>query len=153
MVSGLTLILAVDVSNGIIAVVGAEDHILKSGFLAGIKWLKHFRRVPSRRKHTYLRAFPRRYAKVLNYLKVSRVIINNINELNELILTLRPELVVVDDNIFNKVSYESKIKESGVKARHLRTLTLLADNLANYFRVVLKERPKKFNDELRKFMK
>ena len=144
--------IAIDVSDNVIAVVGAEEYILKSGSLAGLGWVKHFREVPSRRKRAYLRAFPRRYSKVLNYLKVSRIT-KDITEIDKLLCSLRPKLAIIDDRIFNRVKYEHKVKESAVKASHLKKLILLADNLANYFRIILKERPKEFNDELGRLTK
>ena len=146
----MSLIVAIDVSDNVIAVVGAEEHVLKSGPLAGPGWVKHFREVPSRRKCAYLRALPRRYSKILNYLRVSRIT-RDITDVDRLLHSLRPKLAIIDDRIFNEVRYEHKVKESTVKASHLKKLILLADNLANYFRIILKERPKEFNDELRRF--
>jgi len=37
-----------------------------------------------------------------------------------------------------------------IRHKHHRRLMLLTDNLANYFRVVLQERPKRFEEEPRR---
>ena len=55
------------------------------------------------------------------------------------------------------IKYGFKVKVWGfrrsVKEKHRVRLTLIADNLANYFRTILKEKPKKFREELEKFEK
>ncbi len=45
------------------------------------------------------------------------------------------------------------IPERNIRYKHHRRLMLLIDNLANYFRVILKERPRKFGKELKRFEK
>ena len=47
----------------------------------------------------------------------------------------------------------TKIKESNPKPRYMENLITIADNLANYFRILLKDNPRKFREELRKFEK
>lgn len=149
------LVVAVDRSSDgvtVIAVVGAEEHVLKSRDFGGLGWLKHFREIPSRRKRAYFRAFPRRFSKVLRLLSLCRVL-TRVDDLNKLLDEACPTLVIVDDSLYRRVWHGAKVPESKAKSRHLRTLILLADNLANYFRILLQENSKKYAEELRKIMK
>ena len=68
---------------------------------------------------------------------------------------LEPALVLVDDKLYDQVDYPEKQKrgEGKTKRRHEEYLKKLTDNLANYFRIFLKENPRKFNKELKKFEK
>ena len=51
------------------------------------------------------------------------------------------------------VTYEPKIPESAPKPRYLENLMTIADNLANYFRLVLRNSPRRFREELKRFEK
>ncbi len=66
------LVVAVDRSSDgvtVIAVVGVEEHVLKSrAFLYETSWLEHFRKVPSKRKRGYLVKFVRRFPRISRYL-------------------------------------------------------------------------------------
>ena len=57
--------------------------------------------------------------------------------------------------MYDQVNYLEKRKrrEGRAKRKHEEYLNKLADNLANYFRLLLRENPRKFNEELRKFEK
>ena len=118
--------------------------------------LKHYREVPSNRKRSYIRAFPKRYTKLYNYIEVARVFTKTysaIYAINNLLTTLEPALVIVDDKIYEAINYPNKIRESQAKRRHETYLKRVTDNLANYFRILLKENPKKLREELRRFEK
>ncbi|MEL9941042.1 MAG: hypothetical protein QXG81_05425 [Ignisphaera sp.] len=45
------------------------------------------------------------------------------------------------------------MSERSIRYEHHRRLMLVADNLANYFRMVLRDSPRMFEKELRKFEK
>ncbi len=141
----------------IIALVGAREHILKSQrFTTIASTLKHFRKVSSSRKKTYLKAFTRRYARLYNYLEIARVLtysVEAMNKINQLLSKIKPALSIVDDKLYSEVNYPVKLRESKVRKRHLENLVTITDNLANYFRVLLKDNPKKFREELRRFEK
>jgi len=66
---------------------------------------------------------------------------------------LRPRVVLVDDRLYNHIEYQAKVKESGVKERHRRKPILLAGNLANHFKILLKSNYRRFRKELRRFEK
>jgi len=71
------------------------------------------------------------------------------------IMQLRPSVILVDDKLLDIVKDVNTliILEKNIRYRHHRRLMLLADNLANYFRILLKEKPKKFREELKRFEK
>ncbi|MCD6488611.1 MAG: hypothetical protein J7K21_05240 [Desulfurococcales archaeon] len=120
--------------------------------------LKHYRRIQSRRKRSYIKAFPRRYLKLLKYLEIARIYVYSsraLEEINMLLQELEPTLVIVDDKLYRQISYSEKYKrrEGEAVRKHEEYLKKLADNLANYFRILLKENPRKFNEELKRFKK
>jgi len=43
------------------------------------------------------------------------------------------------------------VPESRIRLKHHVRLMLVADNIANYLRILLKNNPKKFRDELSRF--
>jgi len=51
------------------------------------------------------------------------------------------------------MAYEPKIPENAPKPGYLEDLMTIAGNLANYFRLVLRNTPKRFREELRRFEK
>ena len=59
--------------------------------------------------------------------------------------------MIVDDKLYSTVEYPRKVRESRVREEHRRKLILVADNLANYFRILLNNNPRKFREELRRF--
>ncbi len=151
------LIVVIDVSKSVIAVVGAREYVLKRGVLVvKASALKHFRRVGSDRKRIYLEALPRRLSKIVPHLDIVRVYIygeNSLSQINDLLSALRPALVIVDDGLYSKISYQPKLREGSVRRRDLERLVLIADNVANYFRKLLESKPKKFREELSRFEK
>ena len=62
-------------------------------------------------------------------------------------------IAIIDDKLYNKINTITKIKESNPKPRYMENLITIADNLANYFRILLKDNPRKFREEFRKFEK
>ena|GEM_PF-1023729 len=156
------MIVAIDLSEDggrVIALVGAREHVLKrGGFSAIAATLKHYREVHSKRKHSYIKAFPRRYLRLYKHIDVARIYVYTpeaLKEINTLLRKLKPALVIVDDKLYDQVNYLEKRKrrEGRAKRKHEEYLKKLADNLANYFRLLLRENPRKFNEELKKFEK
>ena len=156
MLSGL--VVAIDLSEDgatIIAVVSAREHVLKrSEFLNHTSWVVHFRKLHPRRKHSYLAKLPKRFSKITRYLLYVRIFVSE-NEMLEFIVRLRPSVILVDDKLLDKVKEVNTliIPEKNIRYKHHRRLMLLADNLANYFRILLKEKPKKFREEFKRFKK
>lgn len=118
------LVVAIDLSedgSGIIALVGAREHVLKSHEFSTIAaTLKHYRTVQSKRKHSYIKAFPRRYLKLYKYIEIARVYIytpNTLREVNRLLQKLEPALVIVDDKLHDQVDYPEKQKRGEGKPR------------------------------------
>ena len=140
-----------------IAIVCAKEYILKSQrFATIVSSLKHYRKVPSTRKKTYLKTFIRKYAKLYNYLEVIRILPYNLgamSNVDRLLSQVKPALIIIDDKLYNKVNYPIKLKESRVRRKHIKNLVTVADNLANYFGILLKDNPEKFKEELKRFEK
>ncbi|RLF18854.1 MAG: hypothetical protein DRJ68_06570 [Thermoprotei archaeon] len=122
------------------------------GFLEYSKWLKHFREIGSDRKKVYSTLLPRRFEKVKPLLDVVKIRFN-VSEVQVLLEGLKPLLVIVDDKLYNEVEYPRKVKESRIKERHRRKLVLIADNIANYFRILYNNNPRRFREELERFEK
>ncbi len=137
----------------IISLVGAEEHILKSSnFIKNAKNFKHFRELGSDRKKQYMRLFPRRLERIQYMLEVIRIY-TSINSLQNNIDKLNPIVVIIDDKLYPHIRHPRKIKESRVREKHRKALTIIADNLANYFRMLLNNNPRKYNEELNRIKK
>ena len=94
--------------------------------------------------------------KLYKYLEIARISVYSlkaIGKINQLLSKIKPALSIVDDKLYSEVNYPIKLRESRVRKRHHENLVTIADNLANYFRILLKENPKKFREELRRFEK
>ena len=146
------LIVAVDVSvNGayIIVLVGAREDVLKSRrFTRTCSMLKHFRRIGSDRKKQYMRTFIKRYQnRIKSLVEVVRVF-DNVDELLDYLNSLNPALIIVDDKLYDKIVHHNKIREGSGKPKYMEYLVLLADNLANYVRIIKKSNPRKLVVEL-----
>jgi len=118
--------------------------------------LKHFREIGSDRKRMYLKAFPRRFERLKQHLEIVKVLIygeESIKYIDDYLRRVRPSLVVVDDHLYHLISYPNKLVEGKTRRDDLRRLVVIADNLANYFRILLKSDPRKFREELRRFEK
>ena len=140
-------------SPRVIAVVGARASVIKTRVFGNLcSGLEHYRRVSSWRKTRYLRFFERRYSRLKEFLYVARVTLS-LNEANRIAKSLNPGLVIIDNKLFNSIDVEPKIRESDPKPRYMDNLFAIADNLANYFRILLKNDPKKLREELRRFEK
>ena len=128
--------MAIDPSGPVTALVGAEEHVLKRDVVRRASWAKHYREIPSREKRSYMKRFPARYRRLLQYLTVSRVCFT-IDCIDRVLRTLNPELVVLDDKLARELVVEVRVLlESAAKSsRHLHLLATLADNLANYARL------------------
>jgi len=53
--------------------------------------------------------------------------------------------------LYNKVEMKHKIIGGSLKPEYMENLVVIADNLANYFRILLKSNPEKFGEEVRNF--
>ncbi len=141
---------AVDASqNGamVIAVVGVREHVLKSSsFLYLTSWAKHYREIPSHRKGLYMKRFPARFSKILPLLALVGVYLT-MDDVKRVLQTRKPILVLVDDKLVkhvkNILSNALIVPEKNIKYKYHKVLMTLADNLANYFRVLLNTNPKK----------
>jgi hypothetical protein len=138
-------------------VVGAEEHVLKNpSLLYHAGWAKHYREIPSKRKKGYMRRFPDRFSKTRNYLRIVRVF-TSIERCLDLLGSINPVLVLVDDKLVDRVREAlpsaTVVAESRVQHRHHRLLITLADNLANYFRIILREDPGRLRENLKRFEK
>lgn len=154
------LVIAIDVSRDgvtVIAVVGVEEHVLKSSsFLYLTSWAKHYREIPSHRKNSYMKRFPARFSKILPLLSLVRIYLT-VDDVKQVLQTRKPVLVLIDDKLVKHVENTLTniliIPEKNIKYKHHEVLITLADNLANYFRVLLNTNPRKLRKELEKFEK
>jgi len=122
-----------------------------------MSWAKHYREIGSNRKRRYLERFPQRYAKLLGYISLSRVYLSY-TDLNRDLRVIEGlvALMLIDDRLANKVvapSGATVVTESRIKYKYHRQLMALADNLANYFRILLNSNTERFREELRRFEK
>jgi len=125
---------AIDFSKSFkhIGVVAAEEHLVKqSSFLDSVSWAKHIADLAKREKIVYLHRLPHRLAKIHGYLTYIRHF-SSPNSCNSFIESIKPVVILVDDKLYDRLTYRPKIKESRVKERHRRVLTILADNVAYY---------------------
>jgi len=137
----------------VFALVGCREHVLKSqDFIKATKDFKHFREMGSRRKKQYFKVFPKKYLRVTRFLEIAKAYLS-IEALQKDLFELSPIVVIVDDKLFSAIKYPRKIRESKVREKHRKKLITLADNLANYFRILLKTNPKKFRKERMKLEK
>lgn len=132
------LIIAVDWSKGkktMFGLVGTSQEKLPK-LTSNAPWLKHISESRNRReRRAYVEAFPKRFQRIrqdLNLVKitpkwqVSKTIIKEQN----------PKTLIVDDTIYYKYKVACELKtniilESQAKKKpHLRTLSLIADNIA-----------------------
>ncbi len=135
--------------------VGAREYIVKSRvFGRACSGLRHFRRVGSDRKTRYLESFRKRYAELKSLLEVAKIFLS-VEELRRFVDGISPRvaIAIVDDKLYNAIGVETKIREGSPKPRYMDNLMIIADNLANYFRILLRNNPGKFREELRRFEK
>ena len=137
----------------VIALVGAREHVLKSRtFNQLCVGFRHFRKISSDRKLRYMRLFERRFSRVKEMLELVRIAFS-VEEVSNIVKASKPVLIIVDDKLFRAIDYEPRIPESAPKPKYMNYLVTIADNLANYFRLILKNNPRKFREELRRFEK
>ncbi len=67
----------------------------------------------------------------------------------------KPAVILVDDKLAEHIRNINVliVLESRIIFKHHARLMLVTDNLANYFRLLLKNNPKKFRDKLSRFEK
>ncbi len=133
--------------------VGAKASVLKTRTFGNLcSGLEHYRRVPSWRKKRYLKFFERRHLKLKGFLSIARVALS-LDEASRAARSLSIGLAIIDNTLFNSIDVEPKIRESDPKPRYMENLFTIGDNLANYFRILLKSDPKRLREELRRFEK
>jgi len=108
--------------------------------------------VSSDRKSRYIKLTPRRIHRVRELLEVIRVC-RDLTCVENILRLLKPSIILADDKLYIYLKHYRKVKESNIRESHRKKLMLLADNLANYFRTLLKEDPKRFEEELRRLEK
>ncbi len=126
--------MAVDFSKSFkyIGVVVAEEHLIKqSNFLDSTSWARHIADLAKQEKTVYLHRLPHRLAKVSSYFMYIRHFSSPLS-CNNFIQSIKPIVALVDDKLYNLLTYKPKVKESRVKERHRKVLTILADNVAYY---------------------
>ncbi|RLI01471.1 hypothetical protein DRO31_06415 [Candidatus Bathyarchaeota archaeon] len=123
-------------------------------FLYATSWLEHFRRIPPRRKNNYLRKFSKRFPRISQYLEHVKISTNT-DKLVGFIKTIHPAIIIVDDKLASLTQSTGTpiVLERNIRYRHHERLMLIADNLANYFRVLLRNNPRKFREELNRIEK
>jgi len=137
----------------VIVIVGAREHIVRSrSFSKLLPRLRHVREVSSDRKSRYIKLTPRRIRRVRELLEVIRVC-RDLTCVENILKLLKPSIILADDKLYIYLKHYRKVKESNIRESHRKKLMLLADNLANYFRMLLKEDPKRFEEELRRIEK
>lgn len=152
------LVVAMDVSEDgprVVALIVAREHDLKMReFLNNVSWLKHFRKIHPREKRSYLAKLPKRFLKVSRYLLYVKIF-TNMEDLLNYTEQFKQALLLVDDKLLGLVGRRSAtvVREGNIRYKHHKALMILADNLANYFRIVLKEKPRRFRNELKRFEK
>ena len=122
-----------------------------------VSWAKHYRELGSNKRRRYLERFPQRYVKLLNYIRLSRIYFSYA-DLNKHLKRIGGAIAVmlIDNKLVSKVAIPSRgiiVAEDRIRYNHHRQLMALTDNLANYFRTVLRNRPEKLGEELKRLTK
>ena len=133
-----SLYIFIDRSNGVYALIAVEEGDL-ADVKRGLNWVVHYRKLGKRSKRGLLRAFPRRFKGVMGRLAYSRFF-RNPEEMHRFLSSLGSCRCTVycDDALCGWL--RSKGHQAVPESRTpqgLRPLMLLADNLANYCRVML----------------
>ena len=69
-----------------------------------------------------------------DFLSIARIALS-IDTVNSIVNSLDLGLAIIDNKLFNSINAKRKIRESDPKPRYMDNLMIIADNLANYFRV------------------
>ncbi len=139
------LIVAIDLSEDgprVIALVCSREHILMPrSLLYATSWLRHYREVPSRLKKSYLRRFSKHNPRIAEYMLLARVYRGAPQAITE---RLSPSVLLVDDKLTRYFRHIDIVivQEKNIRYTHHKRLMLIADNLANYFRVLLRDNPR-----------
>ncbi len=110
-------------------------------------WVRHVADLSKCEKTRYLHLLPTRFRKVKPYLSIVKAF-SNLLPCNNLINHLKPAVVLVDDKLYQHVSYPRKVRESRAREKHRKKLILLADNVAyyTYWCVAILGRPEKIKE-------
>ena len=111
---------------------GAYEHTVKSKeFLDATSWARHATDLGRHERTRYLHLFPTRFRRAKPYLSIVRVL-GNTASCNNLVNSLRPIAVLIDDRLHPYIDYPRKVREGRVREKHRKRLMLLADNVAYY---------------------
>ena len=101
-----------------------------------------------------MKRFSKHYPQIASFLEVARVA-REASSLTPLLRQLHPQIILVDDKLAKHFRRAEAllVLEKNIRYKHHRRLMLVADNLANYFRILLRENPRKLREELRRFEK
>jgi len=105
--------------------------IKQSSLLDSTSWAKHIADLARQEKIAYLHRLPRRFVKISSYLMHVKHF-SSLDSCNNFIQSIKPVVALVDDELYSLLTYKPKVKESKVKERHRKILTILADNVAYY---------------------
>jgi len=112
--------------------VAAWEHVVKRcSFLSRASWVKYVADLPRWEKALYLRKFPERFSKLMEFLEYVKWF-NDLDNCSNLIDRLRPAVLIVDPKLYTYINYPRKIPEHRVSRRYEKVLALLADNVAYY---------------------
>ena len=102
-------------------------------------------------KVSYLRKFVKHYSGISQFLTHVKIL-KETSHLPNFVKQVKPSLLLVDSKLVKYVEDLGIyiVPENSIRYRHHERLMLLADNLANYFRILLKNDPKRFREELRR---
>jgi len=132
-----SLYIFIDRSVDVYALIAVEERVLTK-VRRSLKWVVHFKKLSRREKKCFLKAFYKRFKKVVKYLTYSRIAYSP-EEIYRFLCSLNlAEYIIYCDDPLSKW-----LKRRGYKAfpesripPNLRPLMLLADNLANYSRIM-----------------
>ena len=148
-----SLYVFVDKSDGVYALIAVEESSV-DGLASRLARVRHFRKLRKREKKGYIEAFPRRFQAVQKLLVHVRVFTDP-GKLKHFLQSIagRVKVLCIDDEAYGylaarrglsfeerdiQVVRESRIKHQPQKIQNrLRRPMLLADNLANYGRLML----------------
>ncbi len=129
----------IDRSEKVYALIAVEEANLKEA-IRELGWVVHFRELGKMEKKGFLGAFPRRFQKIKRHIAYARFTLS-LEDVHRFLASIeqRCHVIYCDDSIYDwlKKKGHNPIPESRMPNK-FRQLMLLADNLANYCRIVLK---------------
>ncbi len=94
------------------------------------------------------------FRKIAKYLELVRLF-RDVISLVSFMASMQLAVVIIDDKLMASAQVLNAllVPESSIRYRHHERLMLVADNLANYFRVLLRDKPERFWEERVRFEK